>query len=174
MIKSFFEDVCWGELDFLIIDTPPGTSDEHISTVENLKDFNPDGAIIVTTPQNVSIVDVRKEISFCRTIGLPILGIVENMSGFVCPHCAECTNIFSSEGGKLLAAELDIEFLGKIPIDPQLTSCEDKGLNFLDKFPLSQSLNTITNFVDKILKTSLEHNPKKRPNSDDNTINNMN
>lgn len=87
MIKQFIEDVCWGELDYLIIDTPPGTSDEHLAIVESLKEWNPDGAIIVTTPQGVAISDVRKEISFCRKIGLPILGVVENMSGFVCPHC---------------------------------------------------------------------------------------
>jgi Mrp family chromosome partitioning ATPase len=88
MIKQFLQDVCWGELDYLIIDTPPGTSDEHISVVEFLKAFNPDGAVIVTTPQGVALADVRKEISFCKKVQLPILGVVENMSGFVCPHCA--------------------------------------------------------------------------------------
>ena len=90
MIKQFVEDVCWGELDVLIIDTPPGTSDEHISIVENLKNYNPDGAVLVTTPQNVSLSDVRKEINFCKKIKLPIIGLIENMSGFVCPHCSVC------------------------------------------------------------------------------------
>jgi Mrp family chromosome partitioning ATPase len=90
MIKQFLQDVCWGELDYLIIDTPPGTSDEHISVVEYLKAFNPDGAVIVTTPQGVALADVRKELSFCNKVQLPILGVVENMSGFVCPHCAVC------------------------------------------------------------------------------------
>lgn len=88
MIKQFLQDVYWGELDYLLIDTPPGTSDEHIGIVEYLKEFNPDGAVIVTTPQGVAIADVRKEISFCKKVKLPILGVVENMSGFVCPHCA--------------------------------------------------------------------------------------
>jgi Mrp family chromosome partitioning ATPase len=88
MIKQFLEDVIWGQLDYLIIDTPPGTSDEHLAVIENLKEHNPEGAIIITTPQEVSISDVRKEISFCQKIELPILGIIENMSGFVCPHCA--------------------------------------------------------------------------------------
>ena len=88
MIKQFLQDVCWGELDYLIIDTPPGTSDEHISVVEFLKAFNPDGAVIVTTPQGVALADVRKELSFCKKVELPILGVVENMSGFVCPHCS--------------------------------------------------------------------------------------
>ncbi|KAI8080991.1 cytosolic Fe-S cluster assembly factor CFD1 [Thamnidium elegans] len=88
MIKQFLQDVYWGELDYLLIDTPPGTSDEHIGIVEYLKEFNPDGAVIVTTPQGVAIADVRKEISFCNKVKLPILGVVENMSGFVCPHCS--------------------------------------------------------------------------------------
>jgi len=147
MIKQFLEDVCWGQLDFLIIDTPPGTSDEHISIVENLKKYNPDGAIIVTTPQEVSISDVRKEISFCRKIKLPILGIIENMSGFVCPHCAECTNVFSSEGGKLLAEEQKLPFLGKIPLDPSLTSCCESGQSFLAAFPNSSSLLAVEEIV---------------------------
>ncbi|CAO3666133.1 unnamed protein product [Rhizopus stolonifer] len=95
MIKQFLQDVYWGELDYLLIDTPPGTSDEHISVVEYLKSCNPDGAVIVTTPQAVAIADVRKEISFCRKVNMPILGVVENMSGYVCPHCAVCLNIFT-------------------------------------------------------------------------------
>ncbi|KAI8928147.1 P-loop containing nucleoside triphosphate hydrolase protein [Entophlyctis helioformis] len=88
MIKQFMNDVAWGEIDYLLIDTPPGTSDEHISIAEYLREYSPDGAVIVTTPQAVSLADVRKELSFCRKVGIPILGLVENMSGFVCPHCA--------------------------------------------------------------------------------------
>lgn len=87
MIRQFLTDVCWPELDYLIIDTPPGTSDEHIAVMENLKQYGPDGAILVTTPQAVAINDVRREVTFCRKAGVPILGIVENMSGFVCPSC---------------------------------------------------------------------------------------
>ncbi|KAI9317037.1 cytosolic Fe-S cluster assembly factor CFD1 [Dichotomocladium elegans] len=122
MIKQFLQDVCWGELDYLLIDTPPGTSDEHISIIENLKEYQPDGAVIVTTPQGVAIADVRKELSFCRKVKLPVLGVVENMSGFVCPHCAECTNIFASGGGEAMAQEFDIEFFGRVPIDPGFTT----------------------------------------------------
>ncbi|KAI8093866.1 cytosolic Fe-S cluster assembly factor CFD1 [Halteromyces radiatus] len=88
MIKQFLQDVYWGDLDYLLIDTPPGTSDEHIGVVEYLKAFQPDGAVIVTTPQAVAVADVRKELSFCRKVKLPILGVVENMSGYICPHCA--------------------------------------------------------------------------------------
>lgn len=91
MIKQFVDDVLWGQLDYLIVDTPPGTSDEHLSVLEHLKQFNPDGAVLVTTPQNVSISDVRREITFCKKLGLPILGLVENMSGFVCPYCTVST-----------------------------------------------------------------------------------
>lgn len=88
MIKQFLQDVCWGELDYLIIDTPPGTSDEHISITEYLRQFNPDGAVVVTTPQGVALADVRKELNFCKKVKLPVLGVVENMSGFICPHCS--------------------------------------------------------------------------------------
>jgi Mrp family chromosome partitioning ATPase len=88
MIRQFLTDTCWGELDYLIVDTPPGTSDENISIVEHLKAYNPDGVVLVTTPQAVALADVRKQVSFCRQVGVPILGLVENMSGFICPHCA--------------------------------------------------------------------------------------
>lgn len=118
MIKQFLTDVVWGDLDYLLIDTPPGTSDEHISIAKELRWSQPDGAIIVTTPQGVATSDVKKEINFCKKVDFKILGIVENMSGFVCPHCSECTNIFSSGGGKLLAQSFDVPYLGNIPIDP--------------------------------------------------------
>ncbi|KAF8540326.1 P-loop containing nucleoside triphosphate hydrolase protein [Trichophaea hybrida] len=118
MIRQFMTDVIWGELDYLLIDTPPGTSDEHISLAEQMRTVNPDGAVIVTTPQAVATADVRKEINFCKKVGLDILGVVENMSGFVCPHCSECTNMFSSGGGKIMAEQFSIEFFGAVPIDP--------------------------------------------------------
>lgn len=119
MIKQFISDVSWGELDYLLIDTPPGTSDEHISIAEQLRWARPDGAIIVTTPQTVATADVKKEINFCKKVDLNILGIVENMSGFVCPYCTECTNIFSSGGGEKLAIQFAVPYLGNIPIDPK-------------------------------------------------------
>jgi len=152
MIKQFLEDVLWQHLDYLIIDTPPGTSDEHLSIIENLQQYNPDGAVIVTTPQEVSLSDVRKEITFCRKIGLPIIGVIENMSGFICPHCEECTNIFSSEGGKLLAEEQKVSFIGKIPIDPSLGTACETGTDIVSKFPDSPALQTITNFVKELIK----------------------
>jgi Mrp family chromosome partitioning ATPase len=120
MIKQFLNDTQWGDLDYLVVDTPPGTSDEHLAIVEYLQHHPHVTAVIVTTPQAVAISDVKKEISFCKTVGVEISGIVENMSGFVCPHCSECTPIFSSGGGEELAKELDIQFLGKVPLDPSM------------------------------------------------------
>ncbi|KAL7269930.1 cytosolic Fe-S cluster assembly factor cfd1 [Rhizina undulata] len=118
MVRQFLTDVLWGELDYLLIDTPPGTSDEHISLAEQLRTASPEGAVIVTTPQAVATADVRKELNFCKKVGLNILGVIENMSGYVCPHCSECTNIFSSGGGKVMAEQFQVDFLGAVPIDP--------------------------------------------------------
>ncbi|ORZ33106.1 P-loop containing nucleoside triphosphate hydrolase protein [Catenaria anguillulae PL171] len=125
MIHQFITDVCWGECDYLVIDTPPGTSDEHIAIMEALRPFPNKSAVIVTTPQAVAISDVRKEISFCHKVKLPIVGVVENMSGFRCPHCADCTNIFSAGGGKKLADEYSLQFLGALPIDPAFAQLVD-------------------------------------------------
>jgi len=149
MIKQFITDVYWQDLDYLIIDTPPGTSDEHISVVENIQEFHPDGAILVTTPQGVAIGDVRREISFCRKTGIKILGLIENMSGFVCPTCAECTNIFSSGGGETLANHAKIRFLGRIPIDPKLQPA--RGESVIAKLTDSQSFQLIKPVYERIL-----------------------
>jgi ATP-binding protein involved in chromosome partitioning len=125
VIKQFLKDVEWGELDYLIIDSPPGTGDEPLSVCQLIEDAA--AAIIVTTPQEVAITDVKKAITFCRKLGLPVLGIVENMSGFVCPRCGEVTHIFKKGGGERLASETDVPFLGSIPIDPQIVEAADSG-----------------------------------------------
>jgi len=131
MVRQFLSDVQWGSLDVLLIDTPPGTSDEHISLVETLlKQATPgqvSGAVIVTTPQAISISDVRKEINFCKKTGVHILGVVENMAGFVCPSCAECTNVFSKGGGEIMAKDFEVPFLGSVPIDPMFLSLIEEG-----------------------------------------------
>lgn len=131
MVRQFLSDVHWGSLDYLLIDTPPGTSDEHISLVETLlKTAAPgqvSGAVIVTTPQAISISDVKKEINFCRKTGVSVLGVVENMAGFVCPSCAECTNVFSKGGGEVMAREFDVPFLGSVPIDPMFVGLIEEG-----------------------------------------------
>jgi len=151
MIKQFLTDVYWKDVEYLVIDTPPGTSDEHISTVENLQALNPDGAILVTTPQNVATADVKRELTFCRKTKMPVLGIIENMSGFVCPTCKECSNVFSSGGGEALAEYAQVPFLGAVPIDPSLTNALDLGKKFLNEdSPTSQAISKI---VDHLIKT---------------------
>ena len=131
MIRQFLSDVLWGDLDYLLIDTPPGTSDEHISLAETLlKDAAPGqvaGAVVVTTPQAVATADVRKELNFCVKTNISVIGVVENMTGFVCPHCAECTNIFGKGGGQVMARDFNVPFLGTVPIDPQFVMLIETG-----------------------------------------------
>ena len=143
MIKQFLTDVAWGNRDILIIDTPPGTSDEHITVMESLKasEVYIDGAVLVTTPQAVAVGDVRRELTFCRKAKLDILGIVENMSGFVCPNCKDCTNIFSKGGGQALAEHAKVPFLGAVPIDPNIAQSAESGINFIEKFESSVAAN---------------------------------
>jgi Mrp family chromosome partitioning ATPase len=136
MVKQFLTDVLWPPLDYLLIDTPPGTSDEHISLLENLlkQTASPTsppnqlaGAVVVTTPQAISISDVKKELNFCKKTGIRVLGVVENMAGFVCPNCSECTNVFSKGGGEVMAREFSVPFLGSVPIDPAFVQLIEEG-----------------------------------------------
>lgn len=143
MVRQFLTDVLWGEVDYLLVDTPPGTSDEHISLAESLLQHAARrgagaaggggqtgrlaGAVVVTTPQAVATADVRKELNFCAKTGIKVLGVVENMSGFVCPNCSECTNVFSSGGGELMARDLGLPFLGSVPLDPQFVRLVEAG-----------------------------------------------
>ncbi|CAG8956284.1 hypothetical protein HYFRA_00003664 [Hymenoscyphus fraxineus] len=131
MVRQFLSDVLWGELDYLLIDTPPGTSDEHISLAETLlKNAFPGqvaGAVVVTTPQAVATADVKKELNFCVKTGINVIGVVENMSGFVCPNCSECTHIFSEGGGRIMAEDFKVNFLGVVPIDPQFIMLVETG-----------------------------------------------
>ncbi len=128
-IKQFLKDVAWGDLDFLIIDSPPGTGDEPLSVCQLIGRL--DGAVVVTTPQKVAAVDVRKSITFCRELKVPVIGVVENMSGFVCPHCGTLTPILRSGGGQRIALDMGVPFLGAIPIDPQIALSCDEGLPFI-------------------------------------------
>ena len=128
VIKQFLTDVDWGDLDYLIIDSPPGTGDEPLSVAQSLGDA--DGAVVVTTPQHVAVNDVRKSIMFCRKVNLPVLGVIENMSGFVCPHCGETSDIFTRGGGEAMCTELAVPFLGRIPIDPGIVTAGDRGEPF--------------------------------------------
>ncbi|MBP2625872.1 MAG: ATPase-like, ParA/MinD [Firmicutes bacterium] len=124
IIRQFLSDVIWGPLDYLIIDSPPGTGDEPLTIAQTVTDCQ---AIIVTTPQEISLADVRKSIEFCHKVNLPILGLVENMSGFVCPSCGNMHDIFKSGGGETTAATSDIPFLGRLPIDPSVVTAGDNG-----------------------------------------------
>jgi Mrp family chromosome partitioning ATPase len=122
MIERFIKSVEWGELDVLLVDTPPGTSDEHLAVFQTIQASLRDtvlnyGAVIVTTPQLISLQDVQRQISFCHELNVPILGVVENMSGYICSKCSHCNNVFSSGGGEQLAEMYNVEFLGKIPLN---------------------------------------------------------
>lgn len=152
LIKNFLKDVDWDYLDYLIVDTPPGTSDEHISINKYMKDSGIDGALIVTTPQEVALLDVRKEIDFCRKAGIKVLGLVENMSGFVCPNCQGESQIFkpTTGGGAALCEELNIKFLGSVPLDPRIGKCCDEGESFLDSFPDSPASKAVLEVVEAL------------------------
>lgn len=169
MIRQFLKDVVWSggpdgaPLDYLLIDTPPGTSDEHIAIAEELRWAQPvDGAIVVTTPQQVATADVRKEINFCKKVNFAVLGVVENMSGFICPHCAECTNIFLSGGGKQLSESLGLDFLGNIPIDPSFVemietqdNAEGSHRTLMDLYEHANLRPVLAEIVQKVLDKNL-------------------
>jgi len=150
-IRQFIGEVEWGELDFLIIDSPPGTGDEPLTVAQTIHDAK---AIIVTTPQEVSLADVRKSISFCRTVKMDILGLIENMSGFACPHCNKMVDLFGSGGGEKTAGTAGIPFLGRIPFDPNVVSCGDNGVSIQEKYadtPVSRAFMELAEKISKPL-----------------------
>jgi ATP-binding protein involved in chromosome partitioning len=138
----------WGELDVLFIDLPPGTGDEPLSVAQLLPEM--DGVIIATIPSEVSQNVVKKAITFAGRLNMPIIGVVENMSGFVCPHCGMKSDIFGSGGGQNVAKELNIAFLGSVPIDPKISADSDKGLPFVIENPDSPASKSFTEFAHKI------------------------
>ena len=127
-IKQFISDVLWGELDYLFIDSPPGTGDEPLTVAQVVPKAR---GIIVTTPQEISLLDIRKSITFCRQVNMPVVGILENMSGLICPHCGERIDLFSSGGGERTALEMGVPFLGKIPIRPEIVVSTDQGQPYI-------------------------------------------
>jgi predicted RNA-binding Zn-ribbon protein involved in translation (DUF1610 family) len=143
MVRQFLSAVLWGDVDYLLVDTPPGTSDEHISLAETLlRTARPGqlaGAVVVTTPQAVATADVRKELNFCAKTGIRVVGVVENMAGFVCPNCAECTDIFSRGGGEVMAREFGVSFLGGVPVDPQFVMLVETGRR--PRYPQGTEIN---------------------------------
>jgi Mrp family chromosome partitioning ATPase/predicted Fe-Mo cluster-binding NifX family protein len=129
VIRQFLADVEWGDLDVLVVDAPPGTGDEPLSVCQLIGDA--DGAIVVTSPQEVAVAAVRRSITFCRQLQLPVLGVIENMSGFICPRCGEHTPIFGTAGGERMAKEMGVPFLGRIPLDPRITEAGDAGMPYV-------------------------------------------
>lgn len=145
-IRQFVRDVLWGDLDFLLIDLPPGTGDEPLCVIQLIPDMT--GAIIVTTPQEVSLLDSRKAVNMVKSMKVPVLGIIENMSGLLCPHCGEFIEVFSTDGGKKAAEELAVPFLGAIPLDPEVSVLGDRGLPFVDRATRAEkSFNRIVDLL---------------------------
>jgi len=159
-IRQFLSDIVWGDLDFLLIDLPPGTGDEPLSVAQLLPEM--DGVVIVTIPSEVSQIVVKKAVTFARKLGLPIIGIVENMSGFVCPKCGAKVDIFMSGGGQKISEELGVPFLGSIPIDQKVCEDSDKGVPFIIEHadsPASKAFMEIVKRIEAFLKAE-KNDPK--------------
>ena len=150
VIRQFLEDVHWGDLDYLVVDLPPGTGDEALTIAQ----FAPNiaGAVIVTTPQDLAILDIKKAVKFVQTIGLPVIGIIENMSGMVCPHCGKEINLFGKGGGERAATEMGVPFLGAIPLDPAMRKAADVGRPFLIRSPGMPRDNPTWKQVDAVME----------------------
>jgi Mrp family chromosome partitioning ATPase len=148
VLEQMLHGVNWGDLDYLIVDCPPGTGDEPLSVCQLIG--SPDGAVIVTTPQEIAAADVRKSVQFCRKLNLPILGILENMSGYVCPKCGETAYLFGQNGGFKTAEKYNLAFLGHIPIDPNVGICGDAGRSFLEKHRESATAHAFEKAIELI------------------------
>jgi Mrp family chromosome partitioning ATPase len=148
-IRQFIYGVWWGRRDYLIVDSPPGTGDEPLTVAQIIPDAK---AIIVTTPQEISLADVRKAIDFCRTVKMTIFGLVENMSGFICPRCSNRIDLFGIGGGYRMAIEMNIPFLARIPIDPRMVNCADAGRLYVENYPDSEATRAFGQIADKIME----------------------
>jgi len=157
-ISQFLSDIVWGELEFLFIDLPPGTGDEPLSIMQLIPEM--DGVVIVTIPSEVSQIVVKKAVTFSRKLNIPVIGIIENMSGFVCPKCGTKVNIFKAGGGQKIAEDLAVPFLGSIPIDPDICQDSDDGMPFIINRSQSHSAEAFRNIVKKI-ETFIKKNVKK-------------
>jgi ATP-binding protein involved in chromosome partitioning len=153
-IKQFIKDVEWDDLDYLIIDSPPGTGDEPLSVIQLIEQL--DGAIVVTTPQGVAVQDVRRSIMFCRELHLPVVGVIENLSGFICPNCSEKIDIFTAGGGESMAKDMGVPFLGAIPIDPQVVAAGDAGKPTVQTQPHSETSLAFGRVVRSLLEPEIE------------------
>ncbi len=147
-IRQFLSEVKWGELDVIVVDLPPGTGDEILSILQSIPEI--DGVIIVSTPQEVAVLDARRAIRLVETMGVPILGIIENMSKFVCPHCGKSYNLFGEGVTQNTAKEFGVEHLGSLPLDPKIISLSDKGIPFVIEDPESEAAQTFQVVVDQL------------------------
>ena len=154
VLRQLLADVQWGELDFLVIDLPPGTGDEPLSVCQLIPDAT--GGVVVTTPQALSVSDVRKCISFCRRLDLPVLGVLENMSGFICPECGAEVNIFGEGGGQEMAEDMDVPFLGRVPLDPAVVQESDEGEPFVENRPDSPAAQAFLAAIEPIAELGSE------------------
>lgn len=149
VITQFINDVKWGDLDYLVVDCPPGTGDEVltiVNTVSNVK-----GALIVTTPQNLAVVDAKKSVNFCKSMKLPILGVIENMAGFTCPHCKKMVPLFKEAGGKKMAETMDVPFLGSLPFDAEIMDSSEDKKPFIEKYAESQTAHLINEMTESLV-----------------------
>lgn len=151
LFQQFLADVAWGELDYLIIDLPPGTGDEPLSIAQLLG--KPLGAVVVTTPQDVALLDSRKSVVFAKTLEMSVLGIIENMSAFSCPHCGERIDLFKTGGGRKAAVELGVPFLGSIPMDPMVVQGGDSGFPLVSMCPDSEASRAFRRLAGQIRDT---------------------
>jgi Mrp family chromosome partitioning ATPase/predicted Fe-Mo cluster-binding NifX family protein len=159
LIKQFLTNVDWGELDYLVVDSPPGTGDEPLSIVQLIE--NADGAVIVTTPQELAVQDVRRCVVFCRQLDLPVLGVIENMSGFTCPKCGEHTDIFGAGGGRAMAHEMGIPYMGNIPVDADVVTSGDSGKPMVEAHPYSETAKAFGRIVRTLLDPELKTEENK-------------
>ena len=148
-IKQLLGDVVWGDLDYLIIDFPPGTGDEPLTVAQTIPEA--DGAVVVTTPQDVSTIDVSKSVTFCRQLNVPVLGVVENMSGLVCPHCSKVIDLFKKGGGEEMAKRMEVPFLGRIPLDPRIVESSDEGRPFIYHHQNTEAAAAFQRIVEPLL-----------------------
>jgi len=159
VIRQFIADVIWGDLDFLIIDSPPGTGDEPLTVAQTIPGAQ---AVIVTTPQEISLSDVRKSINFCRQVDMPIMGLAENMSGYICPHCGQESAIFKKDGGKRTAVSMKVPFLGSIPFDIQLMEKGDQGQAYLLNNPAPAVKEALDGIIEKIITSADQSQSQKK------------
>lgn len=147
-IRQFLAECNWGTLDYLLIDSPPGTGDEQLTVCQTIKSL--DGTLIVTTPQEVAVLDGRRSVNFAKAMKVRVLGVVENMSGLICPHCGEEIDLFGKGGGKKMAEEMGVPFLGFVPIEPALREEEDEGKNVIATHPESASALALRDIACKV------------------------